>query len=231
MIEFAARYLEPARAARGDRDDRRGHRRRPEGVRRPAHLDLPGRTEIRRRSCASSPAAGSSSTTRSSRARRRPPSRSCTRASTCRRAAVGGADRRQRRCARRGWRLADRNVFGELATRQLLELGVEKPEAEAAAAGWDGDRYELWRRDVAPARLRVPVPGRARPGREVGASTRPPTPPRVRPGAVTSYLEDGLDGEPLSAGRLAGRRRIRWRLLSARERRRARLRARPRARP
>ena len=61
-----------------------------------------------------------------------------------------------------GWRPADRDVLGELPTSQLLELGVEHPVAKRAAAGWDGDRYELWRRDVSPARLRIPVP--VRPG-------------------------------------------------------------------
>ena len=55
-----------------------------------------------------------------------------------------------------GWRPADRDVLGELPTSQLLELGVEHPVAKRAAAGWDGDRYELWRRDVAPADCEYP---------------------------------------------------------------------------
>jgi hypothetical protein len=55
-----------------------------------------------------------------------------------------------------GWRLADRNVFGELATSHLLRVGVEPAAASAAAAGWDGDRYELWRRDVAPGDCEYP---------------------------------------------------------------------------
>jgi hypothetical protein len=57
---------------------------------------------------------------------------------------------------RRGWRLADRNVFGELATSYLLEVGADPELAKAAAAGWDGDRYELWRRDVAPGDCEYP---------------------------------------------------------------------------
>ena len=55
-----------------------------------------------------------------------------------------------------GWRPADRDVLGELSTSQLLELGVEHPFAKRAAAGWDGDRYELWRRNVAPADCEYP---------------------------------------------------------------------------
>ena len=55
-----------------------------------------------------------------------------------------------------GWRPADRDVLGELPTSQLLELGVEHPVAKRAAAGWDGDRYELWRRDVSPADCEYP---------------------------------------------------------------------------
>ncbi|HEX2128625.1 MAG TPA: hypothetical protein VHF58_05360 [Solirubrobacterales bacterium] len=51
----------------------------------------------------------------------------------------------------RGWRLADSGSIGELATRKLLELGQPGDAAGRAAAGWDGDRFELWRADVAPA--------------------------------------------------------------------------------
>ena len=56
----------------------------------------------------------------------------------------------------RGWRRADRSVLGELPTSQLLELGIDHPAARTAAAGWDGDRYELWRRDVAPGDCEYP---------------------------------------------------------------------------
>jgi hypothetical protein len=50
-----------------------------------------------------------------------------------------------------GWRLATAGDVGEYATAQLLELGGDEPLATRAAAGWGGDRYELWRRDVSPA--------------------------------------------------------------------------------
>ena len=57
---------------------------------------------------------------------------------------------------RRGWRLAERNLFGELATDYLLRVGAEPEDAKGAAAGWDGDRYELWRQDVAPGECESP---------------------------------------------------------------------------
>ena len=55
-----------------------------------------------------------------------------------------------------GWTLADRNVIGELPTDYLLRVGVGPEEAKAAAAGWDGDRYELWRQDIAPGACGYP---------------------------------------------------------------------------
>ncbi len=51
----------------------------------------------------------------------------------------------------RGWRRADSGDAGEFATAQLLAVGAPQAMAERAAAGWGGDRYELWRRDVSPA--------------------------------------------------------------------------------
>lgn len=42
-----------------------------------------------------------------------------------------------------GWRRAARGVFGEWQTAQLVLLGG--PVRPEAAAGWGGDRYELWR--------------------------------------------------------------------------------------
>lgn len=50
-----------------------------------------------------------------------------------------------------GWKRATAGVAGEFSTRQLLELGVEPTQAARAAAGWNGDRYELWQRETDPA--------------------------------------------------------------------------------
>jgi hypothetical protein len=41
-----------------------------------------------------------------------------------------------------GWRRAGAGTWGELQTRELLALAGAN--ARAAAAGWGGDRYELW---------------------------------------------------------------------------------------
>ena len=55
-----------------------------------------------------------------------------------------------------GWRPADAGVFGELATSYLLRIGLDAPTSSRAAAGWDGDRYELWRHGASPANCADP---------------------------------------------------------------------------
>jgi len=105
---------------------------------------------------------------------------------------------------RSGWELADRNVLGELATSVLLETGVDKEAARAAAAGWDGDRYELWRRDVAPGDCEYPC----RSDLVVVMKWRFDSPAEALPfeRAVRGYLSDGLHGKKLGgpAWRLDG---------------------------
>ncbi len=105
---------------------------------------------------------------------------------------------------RDGWRPADRNVLGELPTSILLETGVDKETAEAAAAGWDGDRYELWRRDVAPGDCEYPC----RSDLALVIKWRFDSQDQALPfeEAVRRYLTEGLDGEKLGgpAWRLDG---------------------------
>jgi hypothetical protein len=48
--------------------------------------------------------------------------------------------------APRGTELVQRGDFGEFDTEQLLLEGNPRPRAEAAAAGWGGGGYALWRR-------------------------------------------------------------------------------------
>lgn len=43
-----------------------------------------------------------------------------------------------------GWKKLEDNNFGEFQTRVMLEGEGEKTEAQEAAEGWDGDRYEFW---------------------------------------------------------------------------------------
>ena len=92
-----------------------------------------------------------------------------------------------------GWRRADAGVIGELTTSQLLAAGVDTSTAERAAAGWGGDRYELWRQDASPADCRHPcredfalVIGWAMDSEEEATELAD---------AVVEYLDSGLDGE------------------------------------
>jgi hypothetical protein len=50
----------------------------------------------------------------------------------------------------RGFRRASAGTLGELQTRELLASGGGGGSARAAA-GWGGDRYELWQRGSCPA--------------------------------------------------------------------------------
>ncbi len=43
-----------------------------------------------------------------------------------------------------GWRLVDENVLGEFFLRVYLEERLSASQAEAAAAGWGGDRYAVY---------------------------------------------------------------------------------------
>jgi hypothetical protein len=92
-----------------------------------------------------------------------------------------------------GWLLADRNVIGELPTDYLLRVGVDPDEAKAAAAGWNGDRYELWRNDIAPGACEYPC----RADLVLAAKWMWDTPPDAAEfdQAVGAYVEDGLNGE------------------------------------
>jgi hypothetical protein len=124
--------------------------------------------------------------------------------------AIGASELR-----RRGWRLADAGDAGEYATAQLLEVGAGDEAARRAAAGWGGDRYELWRRGVAPGQCGDDC------GRDLVLVVRwrwdTPADARQFATVARAYVSRGLDGEPdgsdawrldgggaaLSAGRLA----------------------------
>lgn len=99
---------------------------------------------------------------------------------------------------RRGWRPADRNVLGELATSELLGLGGDKAAAERAAAGWDGDLYELWRRAAAPGGCASPCRGEL--ALVMAWRWDSAADARQFERAVRVYVEEGLDGEAAGAG-------------------------------
>jgi hypothetical protein len=48
-----------------------------------------------------------------------------------------------------GWKEIDSGVVGEFVTREILRHEAEELGADAAAEGWGGDRYRLFRRDGA----------------------------------------------------------------------------------
>jgi hypothetical protein len=95
---------------------------------------------------------------------------------------------------RRGWRLADAGDAGEYATAQLLEVGAGEATARRAAAGWGGDRYELWRRDVSPAQCGEDC------RRDLVLVVRwrwdTPRDARQFAAAARRYVSDGLNGDP-----------------------------------
>jgi hypothetical protein len=95
-----------------------------------------------------------------------------------------------------GWHLADRNVFGELATEYLLRVGAEQEEATAAAAGWDGDRYELWRREVAPGECAYPCRAELVLVASWAWDTAADADQFER--AATTYIEAGLQGQGMA---------------------------------
>jgi hypothetical protein len=98
----------------------------------------------------------------------------------------------------RGWRPADRSLFGELPTAYLLRVGADPEVAKAAAAGWDGDRYELWRRDQVPGACEYPCRSDfVLVARWSWDSARDR---RQFDRAAAAYLEDGLSGEPVGGG-------------------------------
>ncbi|MFL5870077.1 MAG: hypothetical protein ACJ75R_03290 [Solirubrobacterales bacterium] len=94
----------------------------------------------------------------------------------------------------RGWTVATGGDVGEFATAQLLELGNDDSRAKRAAAGWGGDRYELWRRDVAPSACT----GSCRGDLVLVVRWRWDTPSDATEftAAARRYLTDGLDANP-----------------------------------
>jgi hypothetical protein len=100
-----------------------------------------------------------------------------------------------------GWRRADRSVFGELATSLLLELGVDGEAADAAAEGWDGDRYELWRRAAAPTDCEHPC--RAELVLVARWRWDTATDRAEFERAVEGYVVEGLGGDPVAPGQWA----------------------------
>jgi len=93
------------------------------------------------------------------------------------------------------WTREGRGTLGEFATRQLLARGGGGGSAEAAA-GWGGDRYELWRRGAGPCA--APCRG----GAALTVRWRWDTPRDEREFAaqLRQWIRDGLRAEPQPGG-------------------------------
>ena len=142
----------------------RGHRRTaPAACRSSSSTSSPGPTSAATSSSpssAASPAAGSWSTTRSQIAPAGDaPSRSSTPPSTsttsgrCR-SAIDGTALRQA-----GWRPRRPRRARRVRDRAAARASAPTRRSRSrAAAGWGGDRYELWRRAAHPAGVRGPLP-------------------------------------------------------------------------
>jgi hypothetical protein len=104
------------------------------------------------------------------------------------------------------WRLAGGGSIGEFATGQLLRVGLSEDAARAAAAGWGGDRYALWRRRSARLDCRSEAACRATFALEVRWRWGSATDLRQFLVAVRRYGQDGIGGRPAGRGtlRLAG---------------------------
>jgi hypothetical protein len=99
---------------------------------------------------------------------------------------------------RRGWQRADQASLGELGTRQLLALGNSSSVARRAAAGWGGDRYELWRRDSSPSECDHPC--RADSALVLRWRWDSAADAEESAAAARRYIERGLGGESSGAG-------------------------------
>jgi len=99
-----------------------------------------------------------------------------------------------------GWRRLAGGSLGEFDTGQLLERG-EVDDADKAAEGWGGGRYELWRTGPLPDR-RCPAPCRRRDALVLGWSWDTERDAREFTPALSRYLTRGLRARSQGPGRL-----------------------------
>ena len=97
-----------------------------------------------------------------------------------------------------GWTRASAGTLGELDTRELLRLG-DPGRAASAAAGWGGNRYELWRR-TGPATADCRAPCRGRDALVVSWRWDSPAEAREFDPVLREYVEKGLKGRRAGSG-------------------------------
>jgi hypothetical protein len=103
------------------------------------------------------------------------------------------------RTLRRGWTRRAAGTFGEWDTRELLGRALDRPGAEAAAAGWGGSRFELWRRGALPRRG-CPPPCRRDDTLVLGWRWDTRRGARQFGSALAAWLALALDGRPVGPG-------------------------------
>jgi hypothetical protein len=92
-----------------------------------------------------------------------------------------------------GWRRAAGGTLGEFDTRQLLQRALPVDRANAAAAGWRGGVYELWRSGPLP-QPECSSPCRQRDALVLAWRTAPGRDAQALASALASYVSRGLGG-------------------------------------
>jgi len=95
----------------------------------------------------------------------------------------------------RGWRRALAGTLGEFDTRQLFQKALPSDRANAAAAGWRGGVYQLWRSGPLP-RAECPSPCRQHDALVLAWRTSPGRDAQSLESAAATYVTRGLGGRP-----------------------------------
>lgn len=93
----------------------------------------------------------------------------------------------------KAWRRATSGTLGEFDTRQLFQKGLPSDRANAAADGWRGGAYDLWRSGPLP-RAECPSPCRQHDALVLAWRTVPGRDAQTLESAVGTYVARGLGG-------------------------------------
>jgi hypothetical protein len=102
-----------------------------------------------------------------------------------------------------GWQRAAGSTFGQFETTQLLYASSGAAAAERLAAGWDGGRYELWRRDGWASRSRTgacAAPCRSRDALVLAWRLARPRAASALAGGLQTWLRKGLHARTARRG-------------------------------
>jgi hypothetical protein len=93
----------------------------------------------------------------------------------------------------KGWRRATNGTLGEFDTRQLFQKGLPSDRANAAADGWRGGVFDMWRSGPMP-RAECPSPCRQHDALVLAWRTAPGRDAQALESAVGTYVTRGLGG-------------------------------------